>query len=485
MRLLSRAIRPMIVDLKSVGTGAEALAAIEQSGLDLLICDLNLPDISGMEVIAQVSREHPELAILVLTSSSRLDDVVAAVNAGAWDYIVKNFTPSFPQHLDVVLKRLAQRKLQLETQLRLQEERNAFWVAAHTASDGLAIVNENAEVIFSNHTFDAFVTQVSSGEKTNVVGSNVVDLISRYDSQLAQGLIQRIAANDLSILWSSELSVTLEMNEEKETRYFEITLAGAPSHGLYSGANIRSGSRSKVLWVRDVTSRKERERRQRDILSTTTHDLKGPLGAILTGSQLLDYIPEIGDHGRELTTRIASCARKCITLIDELLSANRIQDGVLILRPHKYVLADILEDVMLDFEPVSKAQGVALMCTDCPKDLEVYADKIALMRVIANLVSNAVKFTSKGGRVSVFAESNPREVRISVEDTGTGVDSARRQVLFERYSRLERHSEVEGTGLGLYVVKNIMDAHGGRIEVSSEVGAGATFVVCLPHEAPK
>ena len=187
----------------------------------------------------------------------------------------------------------------------------------------------------------------------------------------------------------------------------------------------------------------------------------------------------------EVVTRIASCARNCITIIDELLSARRIQDGVMVVRPKYYAISDILEDIVLDYSPVAKAKGISLQAKAVKEGLLVYADRISLVRVLGNLVSNGIKFTKSGGTVTVSAEKVGDSVLLAVADTGSGIDAHERHQLFERYSRLDKHDAVEGTGLGLYVTKNIVDAHGGRIEIKSEVGVGTTFLIFLPDELPR
>ncbi len=112
--------------------------------------------------------------------------------------------------------------------------------------------------------------------------------------------------------------------------------------------------------------------------------------------------------------------------------------------------------------------------------MKVFADRLTLNRVIGNLVSNAIKFTPQGGKVEIAANRIGNATRISVIDTGQGIEAGARHKLFARFSRLEKHAEIEGTGLGLFVSKNIMDAHGGRIDVRSVVGKGTTFFVTFP-----
>jgi two-component system sensor histidine kinase BaeS len=130
---------------------------------------------------------------------------------------------------------------------------------------------------------------------------------------------------------------------------------------------------------------------------------------------------------------------------------------------------------------MAKSKGIQL--SDKPSgEIKIFADAIALRRVLGNLISNALKFTPQGGSVEISSEADDKEVRISCADTGPGVDVHLQHTLFEKYGRLDRDQTIEGTGLGLFVTKNIVDAHGGRIEVKSAVGKGTTFILSFPHK---
>ena len=182
--------------------------------------------------------------------------------------------------------------------------------------------------------------------------------------------------------------------------------------------------------------------------------------------------------------RIASCARNCLTIIDELLSARRIQDGVLVVKPKWYGIGELLEDALLDYLPTAKSRNITFTTRPVDPELLVYADRLGLHRVLSNLVSNALKFTPSGGRVELGAQRLEDSTSLWVADTGCGIEASARHMLFDKYTRLEKHDDVEGTGLGLFVTKNIIEAHGGRINIQSEVGVGTTFTIILPDGPP-
>lgn len=485
VRLISRALRGVVGEVVVARSGSEAFEILSSVLPELVLCDLRLPDFSGLKVLETIREVRPGLPLIFMTSSSQLEDAVAVMRAGAWDYMVKEFNDSFREQLQLVITRCAKRKTQEMRELQIRSERDAFSAAVRSAPDGLSVLDRNGDVVFANNSFYAFCAQACRGELADP--TNIIDAVSKQDCVAGEQLSEHLKAEGRETLWRFELKVSEpeEDQKEKDPSYFELMLN---SIVLGSGGDIPHNLdiRRYVLWVRDITAKKQRERFQRDLLATTSHDLKGPLGAILTSVDLLeDFQTTNPERATDLITRIGSCARNCVTLIDELLSARRIQDGVLVVRPHPYKVSEALEDVVLDYLPVAKSKPIELFARPLEEHIFVYADKMSLHRVLSNLVSNAIKFTPAGGRVELSAAKVPGATQISVSDNGCGIEAETRPKLFQRYSRLDKHQNVEGTGLGLFVAKNIMDAHDGRIEVRSEVGVGTTFVVTFPDQPEK
>jgi len=483
--LIERALRDVVGDVTHVSSGKEALEAVESSLFELILSDLHLPDTTGIDLIKTIRELRPGLPVIVLTSSNNLDDAVSAMREGAWDYLVKQFSPEFNDGIRLVVQRTAVRREQQLREVQLRSERRNFWAAAHAAQDGLAILGGKGSVVFANEAFRNFakLLQPGLGAEDPI---NVPQLIRRQDESVANALSSQLVEHSSDLLWSSELQVIEASTEGKDTKkfYFDLALSSVKLEELQDVKLTEHGIpefHRYVFWVRDITRRKEQERFQRDLLSTTSHDLKGPLGAILTSAELLEDPNFLrSDRAQELVTRIASCARNSINIIDELLSARRIQDGVLIVKPKWYSVGEILEEIVLDYLPIARAKSIDFTHRPVPADLHVYADRLGLHRILGNLVSNAIKFTPSGGRVELGATGKNGETEIHVSDTGAGIEPKARHLLFERYTRLEKHQEIEGTGLGLYVTKNIVAAHNGRIEVKSELGVGTTFIVSLP-----
>ncbi len=488
IKLLSRALDGLVGDIVVAKGGEEAIKLLVSSFPQLVFCDLNLPDISGFQVLDYIQSNFSTVPVVVMTSSNDLENAVFSMREGAWDYVVKDFSNSFRGKLSLVLRRIAERKLLQEREFRIRAERNAFWYASQHAFNGLGIITNEGSVIFSNETFRKFCSvlgaEIKEGENLQLV-----DLLTNTHPVIGRNLKKQLKSTSSNVFWTSEIEKELrDSKDEGDKYYFELTLTSISMvEGINSSLPLNKFGNLKrfVLWVRDITERKERERFQRDLLSTTTHDLKGPLGVILTSAELL-LDPELKDNDNinfdDLILRIASSARNSITLIDELLSARRIQDGVLIVRPQELLVEEVLEDVVLDFYPVAKSKNIILESLVNDRDLTVYADRIGLNRVLNNLVSNAIKFGGKDGKVTINALRVKDNVSIVVSDTGPGISIKERAQLFMRYERLKKHENVDGTGLGLFVTKNIVNAHGGKIDVISKLGEGSSFIISFPNK---
>ena len=479
-----RALKDLVGNITHVTSATEAKERFETRLFELVLCDLRLGDESGLVVVESVRSTRPNVPTIVLTSSNNIDDAVGAMQAGAVDYMVKDFSSDFTVRLRLALERTAERMKSVAREATLRAERDAFWAASHSAQDGLAILGSSGIVVFANEAFQKFCDQLSGG-KCQEEHVNIIGLIGPQDESVGKSLKLHLQGIDGSSLWTSELKTREVISgEAKSVRYFELSLSSTAiadvTHGKLQGLATPSLRRS-VLWVRDVTSRKDRERFQRDLLSTTTHDLKGPLGAILTSAELILDEGSLPDIKRsELLTRIASCARNSINIIDELLSVRRIQDGALVIRPRFHPVGEFLDDILLDFQSVARAKSISLTCKSIPHEMQLFADRLALSRVVNNLVGNAIKFTPENGKVELSAKEADGATMIAVSDTGQGIEAGEQHLLFQQYSRLEKHSQVEGTGLGLYVSRNIVDAHGGKIDMVSTVGKGTTFIVTIP-----
>ena len=244
--------------------------------------------------------------------------------------------------------------------------------------------------------------------------------------------------------------------------------------------------------LRDITYRKSVESAlQRaitardDVLSIVAHDLRNPLSAIMMAASAMERPGEESDRrDREPRDIILRSSRRMNQLIQDLLDVARMEAGQLTIEPTRLSAADLVREVVAMQTPLAEASDLELGLEVGDGVAAVWGDKRRLLQVFDNLIGNAIKFTEPGGRIVVRAANEGREVVFSVSDTGAGIGPESVAHIFDRFWQAATRARRLGAGLGLPITKGIVEAHGGRIWVKSELGRGSTFFFTLPvpHE---
>jgi signal transduction histidine kinase len=221
-----------------------------------------------------------------------------------------------------------------------------------------------------------------------------------------------------------------------------------------------------------------------EFLALTTHDLRSPLTVIsgvisfFTSGRLGELSPE----QKNMVGMMERNTQNLIELVNDLLDAAKLESGTLQLELVSTDVRALIREVCEPLEPLAREKGITLT-QELPEELpRLRADRPKIRRVIVNLLSNALKFTPKGGRVVVRVEESGAALRVSVADTGIGIAAEDIPLLFDKYEQA-RHRATrgeKGTGLGLYITRQLVELHGGTIHVESVVGRGSTFSFILP-----
>ena len=230
---------------------------------------------------------------------------------------------------------------------------------------------------------------------------------------------------------------------------------------------------------------KELDRLKSDFLNVVAHDLRTPLTSIRSYADLLlMYKDEPSEIREEFLTIISKESVRLGNLINDFLNLARIESGTMKFAMKTTDLRGLIDHTIAVFQGETGRSHISLTCEIEPDLPEIIADGDRLGQVLANLLSNATKFTPEGGAISVVARSIPDNmVEISIADTGGGIDPKDHQRIFEKFGQVEDRGDGRvkgGTGLGLTITKEIVEKHGGRIWVESELGKGARFVFTLP-----
>jgi signal transduction histidine kinase len=218
-----------------------------------------------------------------------------------------------------------------------------------------------------------------------------------------------------------------------------------------------------------------------EMMGIVAHDLRNPLGAISLQASLIRRMGP-GEKTREQAGSIENVALRMEHLIRTMLDAATMEAGRFSIAPAGCDVERLLRECVAMFAATAGGKQIHLGYAPVEEGLEIWADRERLLQVLSNLVGNALKFTPRGGEVVLAATRQGAAIRFSVSDTGPGIPSENRGHVFERFWKSETGG-TRGTGLGLYIAREIVEAHGGQIGVESRPGGGSTFHFTVPGES--
>lgn len=259
-----------------------------------------------------------------------------------------------------------------------------------------------------------------------------------------------------------------------QTRSFAVTSAPIRSKDETTGA---------VMVLHDISEIRRLERARRDFIANISHEFKTPLTAIQGSAEtLLGGAMEDVENRQRFLEIIREHALRLGQLTDDLLKLAQIEAGQ---SPHEAQTITVAQviDPCIEIARIEANQKGLVLEVDYDDNLPpLYGDARSFHEILENLLDNAVRYTQPGGRIRVKAVVEGSKMVLSVADTGIGIPKAEQSRIFERFYRADvaRSRDSGGTGLGLSIVKHLVESHGGRISVESEVGKGSTFYVYLP-----
>jgi two-component system phosphate regulon sensor histidine kinase PhoR len=288
------------------------------------------------------------------------------------------------------------------------------------------------------------------------------------EHQEVRSLIEEIFITEQNV--SKQMLLPLAI----ERRYFEVY--GVPIIGTN---NVWKGV---LLVFHDITDIKKLENTRKDFVANVSHELKTPVTSIKGFSEtLLDGAMNDQKALKEFLNIILKESDRLQSLINDLLELSKIEKQDFKLNISQFNIMHILHDVITLLANKAAGKNITLQINCAQDDVVLEADVHRIKQVFINLIGNAISYTPKDGHVIVNVQENENSVRISVKDTGIGIEKTEITRIFERFYRVDRARSREsgGTGLGLAIVKHIVEAHRGKIKVKSELGKGSVFTIEL------
>jgi signal transduction histidine kinase/DNA-binding response OmpR family regulator len=455
----------------TAANGQEALELLDCNTVDLVICDLLMPIMGAFEVLDSLRSSHPCLPLIVLTGHGTVTNAVECMKMGAYDFVTK---PFIMDHLLLIVRR-ALEKNELEhraRQLQEERERHLYDLATEQSrtrtiincmAEGVLVTNRNLDVVLHNPA----LMRLLDMEATPAPPISLSDYIS--DPALVE-VIGSIVSMDSG---EHEL-ISRELSRGK----VHLRAVSAP---VYGHPDQVIGS---VTVFHEITKFKELDELKSHFIRMVSHELRSPLSTIKQqiGVLLEGLAGELGEKQKNVLDRADERIGNLLELVNDLLDVAKIESGQCVLEQVPMRIDNLLLDMAVFMKARAESHGIEL-CLDIAPDLpQVLADFRSMEEVFGNLISNAVNYSPDGGRITISASPLEVFIEVRVSDTGIGIAAEELPKIFDKFYRARnpRTRNVVGTGLGLVIVKGIIESHRGSIQVDSEPGIGTTFRILLP-----
>jgi PAS domain S-box-containing protein len=463
----------------SAENGQKGLDEIQASPgkFDLVLLDLMMPGMSGMEVLDHVRTVDPNLLVIVITGYATVESAVEAMKKGAYDFVPKPFTPD---QLRIIVRRALERNalqkeaefLRKEREKSLQDistEKSKIRTIINCMGDGVLVCDRDGCVVLSNPA----VSRMLMIPENSLLGKFLSQC--ELHPELSKVIEESLQTKDLGYT-----SVSQEISIGESEEIFLLAHTAPVRNDL--GETLGS-----VTVLQDIRHLKELDKMKSEFIAMVAHELRAPIASV---EQQLNVIlngmaGEVTAKQEKLLSRAKERTHGLLTLIKDLLDLSKIEAGKMVQYKEPLSLQEVISKVIDLMRADAEAKKIDLQFSAPPTSPLINADRNSMEGIFTNLISNAIKYTPEGGKVRVTLGEEGGFVKAAVSDTGIGIKKEDLPRIFDKFFRVKTPEtrEIIGTGLGLSIVKNIVDAHLGSISVESEEGGGTTFTVLLPKES--
>lgn len=468
--LYTKILRRGGYEVVEAATGESALAMVHSARPDLVLLDVKLPDVSGLEVCRRIKADPTSSSILVVQTSatfSSADRKVQGLDSGADAYLAQPMeSVELLASVRALLRRRAAEEAERRTARKLQKTFDAI-------RDPLVMVDAEGRVRQCNPAAQRLFAEPDGA----AVGRHVADVM------------RRIVPRETMRALLDGLDDRRELDVSSGERFYELSIdpIGAEPTGL-EGA---------VVMLADVTDRRhldEQHRRRADelalegrrkdeFLGMLAHELRNPLNAISAANTILDRVGGSDAGSVRLRTIITRQTRHLARMVDDLLEVSRVTRGKIELRKRPVELVPIVRQAVQATHTAvdARKQRVTLSLPDAP--LFVDGDDLRLEQIVVNLIGNASKYSEPGSEIAVAVTEGAGFVTLSVADPGVGIPADMLEAVFEPFVQVDPPlaRSLGGLGIGLSMVKSLVEMHGGRVVARSPgLGKGAEVIVELP-----
>ena len=523
-------------EVVSSSNGDDAIAKVTRENFDLVLTDINLPGVDGLEVVRAAKAADKDTCVILITGCASTTTAIDALRQGAYDYITKPFdlwetakaierglesrhlareNRRLIRELETANTELQQHEVILRRKVEQATHRQAALIEAGKAiskslnlHDTCQVVAEQAArmvgvsrcVIFLlDGGSDEYLAEAATGVDAAILpeirfqtglgfhGQTVVDAQSRIVEDVTnqvgtEALWEHLPATNALILplvsKESVIGTLTALDREGGfSREDQDVLSMLASQATIAVANALLYERTKEL-----------DRLKSEFVAVVSHEVRTPLTSIKGSLELLadERFLELPTPQRELLSISQANTERLITLINDILDFSKLEASKLPMTMERVEVQRVLMEAVENIRGLAGQRQISIDVRVDDSVGQIEADPMRMGQVVTNLLGNAIKFSPDEGRVEVFASGDEKGVTVSVRDYGRGIAPRDVARLFQRFAQLDSSTtrKAGGTGLGLVISKGIVEQHGGTIWVESAVDQGSTFSFSLPRTRP-
>ncbi len=462
LSLMERALRAVDYDVAIVREQEGLEKALDESSPALLLIGESFNSHNGIELAEAQLERFPTLPILLFAEKDTNGTVKSVLNGGLSGYLhpplktddivgAVNRSLARARHLgDWIRREVKQTTSSLEKRARISEaEKVRLESIIASIEDGVIVLDHQQNLVLINRVArDAFGLTAA-----DFTGQPVEDVIIHTD-----------------------LHALLAKASGSTVKYYELNFDDGR---VFNAQHTPIAYIGSAITMQDITYLKRLDQMKSDFVHTVSHDLRSPLTAVLGYAELVERVGPLNEQQQEFIRRIQGSVNSITSLVNELLDLGRLEAGFDSRRESVQLESILLYSLGL-FDSLVRQKNLTLkqeIASDLPA---LRANPIRIRQMIDNLVGNAIKYTPEGGEIHVRAASQDDQIIFEVSDSGPGIPRDEQSRIFEKFYRASNATGTKGSGLGLSIVKSIVDSYHGRVWVESGLDHGASFFVVLP-----
>ncbi len=452
--------------------GTEGIAKGTSQEFDLAVIDLKMPDIEGLEVLQTIKAKYPNTVCFIATAYASIDTAIESTRLGAYNYIPKPFTPEeILHHLDIGYKH---RKLLLEAEklrrereeslLEISFEKSRLRTIINNISEGVLVININGELAYFNN---AALKNLDIADLN--IGTYILNKIPKGISEIVNKYLN--ASETIKKSYSTQVEIKPN---------YELVIE-ANCSPIIDIDNKISGI---VVVLRNISEFKKIEMVKSQFVSMVAHELKTPVAAVQGFLKIImdETLNVSYEQQREYIARSIIRLRGLLDLVNDLLDISRMEMKTKQREIENLDLVELLNSTLQFLELELSKKGIEVIKSYQEEKIYFNGDQNEITRLFTNILSNAIKYNKDKGQINLKVYYSTNYINVEISDSGIGMKPEEKAKLFQEFFRAknEHTRGVSGTGLGLTIVRRIVDSYHGKIEVDSEYGKGTTFKIQLP-----